>query len=119
MTNERFSITRCAPEHTIGTIGTPALIAIITAPFLNSCRRLSGLRVPLGEIKNDCPALSASVAFSTLEIADPRALRLTGMNCAAKKACPTIGHLKSDSFRRMAILRGMAPTTAGASAELV
>src|SRR5258708_39999232 len=119
MTSECFSMTRWAPEQAIGTIGTPALIAITTAPFLNSCRRPSGLRVPSGQIKNDCPALSASVACSTLETADSRDLRLTGMKGADEKTCPTIGHLESDSFRRIAIRRGMAPTTAGASAELV
>src|SRR6266567_2547148 len=60
-----------------------------------------------------------SVAFSTLAIAESRARRFTGMKCASVNAWPAIGHLKSDSFNRMAILRGIAPTTAGASAELV
>jgi hypothetical protein len=45
--------------------------------------------------------------------------RSTGMKCASANACPTIGHLKSDFFKRIAMRRGIAFTTAGASAELV
>src|SRR2546430_11780181 len=47
-----------------------------------------------------------------------RALRLTGIKCTAWKACPTIGHLNSDSFKSTATRRGIAPTIAGASAAL-
>jgi hypothetical protein len=36
-----------------------------------------------------------------------------------RKAAPTMGYLKSERFRRMAMRRGMAPTTAGASTVLV
>src|SRR5712691_10584805 len=69
-------------------------------------------------MRNDCPAFSASVAFSTLAMADSRALRFTGMKRAEVKGWPAIGHLKREALRRIAILRGIAPTTAGASAEL-
>src|ERR1035438_1567538 len=112
-------MTRCAPEHAIGTTCTPALIAIIAAPFLKACNRPSGLRVPSGYIKNDWPPRSATVALSTLAIADSRDLRSTGIKCADKNAPPTIGQRNSDSFKRIAMRRGMAPTTAGASTVLV
>src|SRR5882724_8272043 len=68
---------------------------------------------------NDWPARIASMAFSTLSIAESRFERSTGMKCARWHACPTMGELKSDFFNRIAILLGIAPTTAGASAELV
>src|SRR5262249_1140248 len=119
ITNERFSITLCAPAQIIGTIGTPALIAITTAPRLNSPSRPSLLRVPSGYIKNDCPDFIDSVAFSRLAIADSWSERSTGMKRASVKACPTIGYANSDFFSRIAMRRGIAPTTAGASAELV
>src|ERR1700738_4038454 len=52
-------------------------------------------------------------------MAESRSLRFTGMNPASANAWPAIGHLKSDSFNRIATRLGIAPTTAGASAELV
>src|SRR5579859_4301542 len=119
ISSDFFSITLCAPAQTIGTIGTPALIAITTAPRLNSPSRPSLLRVPSGYIKNDCPAFIASLAFSRLAIADSWLSRSTGMKCASVNACPTIGYANNDFFSRIAIRRGIAPTTAGASAELV
>ena len=50
----------------IGTIGTRDLIARTNPPFLNSCRRPSGLLVPSGKMTTDIPLLIRSAARSIL-----------------------------------------------------
>jgi len=73
---------------------------------------------PFRVVKNDCPARIASVAFSTLATADSCALDSQNKMRAPERLADN-GHLEKRLFQQHRDLRGSAPTTAGASAELV
>ena len=59
----------------IGTIGTPACIAMWNAPFLNRARRGVGVRVPSGAIVSDTPFRSFSTTGSSADRASAELLR--------------------------------------------
>ena len=61
-----FRIASRAPEIAIGTIGTPARIAITNAPLLERQQLARArLRVPSGKTRNEPPAFSRATAVST------------------------------------------------------
>ena len=60
ISGDPFHITSPALRITIGTIGTPACIAMWKAPFLKRPSRGVALRVPSGAIAIETPVLRAS-----------------------------------------------------------
>src|SRR5262249_14555704 len=58
-------MSRRVPRHTTGTTGRPRRMASTKAPFLNSFRRPSRLRVPSGNTTNDCPSARTRLRAAT------------------------------------------------------
>mmetsp|Transcript_56348 Transcript_56348/g.145054 ORF Transcript_56348/g.145054 Transcript_56348/m.145054 type:complete len:204 (-) Transcript_56348:610-1221(-) len=86
------------PLMVIGTMGTPARLAMEKGPFLKLIREPSGLRVPSGNTKIDVPALSVSTQVRNACIWDLRSSRSMVMVLAAFIACPTTGIFVIEAF---------------------
>ena len=74
------------PWMATGTIGAPALIAMMKPPFLNGSISSVSLRVPSGKIRNELPARSDRAPASIDRIADSFLLRSIGMKPPIRNA---------------------------------
>ena len=93
-----FRIASRAPEIAIGTIGTPARIAITKAPLRNGSSSPVRERVPSGKTKNEPPAFSRATAWPTARVVCSRLPRSIGMKPTRSKPRFRIGSLRSSAL---------------------
>mmetsp|Transcript_71664 Transcript_71664/g.167823 ORF Transcript_71664/g.167823 Transcript_71664/m.167823 type:complete len:221 (-) Transcript_71664:514-1176(-) len=93
-----LGIKRPVPRIVTGTIGTFALLAIETGPFLNSRSAPSGLRVPSGKMKIEAPSCNVDTHCRKAAIWDLLSSRSMVIVPVLFIAQPTTGIFKMDAF---------------------